>query len=277
MKRTLVVLAVLCTAIVAFAAQKRILVNTSEEFINALGSNREIVVCHEEGLLLTPTIEKMIDKGLLKEYDRSSRARQDGVMYELEHDGPQLIISGFKNLSIRTNSDERISVEVTPRYANVLTFICCENISFRNLKLGHTDEGYCTNGVLGFDGCRNIRIDNCGLFGCGTEGIELRQSEDFTMTGSEIFHCSYYIMHILGSRNVKFLNCAFYDNREYEQVTVDSNSENVLYDHCVFTKNKGVLFNIDNPKEVKIRRCIIQHDGYDSGNGYKCYEDCIFP
>lgn len=277
MKRTLLTLAILCTAIVAFASPKRILVNTPDEFIKALGSNREIVVCHEEGFLLTPTIEAMIESGDLKQFDRSSHAKQDGVMYELETDGPQLILSGFKNLSIRTNSDERLHIEITPRYANVLTFINCENITLTNLQLGHTDEGYCTNGVVGFDGCRNITINNCGLFGCGTEGIELRQSENFTMTGSEIFHCSYHIMHILGSKNVKFLNCAFYNNKEYEQVTVDSSSENVLYDHCVFTKNKGTLFNIGNTDAVKIRRCIIQHDGYDTGNGFECYEDCIFP
>lgn len=277
MKRTLLTLAVLCTTLVAFAAPKRILVNTPEEFINALGSNREVVVCNEEGFLLTPVIEAMIESGQLKEFDRSSRAKQDGVMYEHETDGPQLILSGFKNLSIRSNADDRLAIKVTPRYANVLTFISCENIKLKNLFLGHTEDGYCTNGVVGFDDCRNITIENCGLFGCGTEGIELRQSENFTMTNSEIFHCSYYIMHILGSKNVKFLNCAFYNNREYEQVTVDSSCENVLFDHCVFTKNKGTLFNIGNTDAVKIRRCIIQHDGYDTGNGYQCYEDCIFP
>ncbi len=278
MKRTLFTLAaILCTAIVAFAGPKRILVNTPEEFIDALGSNREIVVCNVEGFLLTPTIEARIESGELKEFDRSSRAKQDGVMYELETDGPQLILSGLKNLTIRTNSDERLHIEITPRYANVLTFISCENINLKNLYLGHTDEGYCTNGVVGFDDCRNITIDNCGLFGCGTEGIELRQSENFTMRSSEIFHCSYHIMHIFGSKNCKFLNCAFYNNKEYEQLSVDADSQEVLFDHCVFTKNKGTLFNISNTKAVKIRYCIIQHDGADTGNGYECYEDCIFP
>lgn len=275
MKRALFTLAVLCMAIVAHAAPKRIIVNTPEEFINALGSNREIVIGHEKGFLLTPTIEAMIESEQLKLFDRSSHAKQDGVMYEMETDGPQLIISGLKNLSIRTNYDERLSLEITPRYANVLTFIGCENIKLTNLQLGHTEEGYCTNGVLGFDNCRNITIDNCGLFGCGTEGVELRHSENFTMTGSEIFHCSYHIMHIWDSKGVKFLNCAFYNNKEYEQVSVDLSSEDVLFDHCVFTKNIGTLFNIGNTDEVKIRRCIIQHDDR-TGNGFKCYEDCIF-
>lgn len=266
---------IICTALAASAAQKRILVNTAEEFINALGSNREIVVCNEDGILLTPVLQKMIDEKKLKEFDFMSRARQEGILYEMDTDGPQLVISGMKNLSIRTNSDDRLSIEVTPRYVNVLTFISCENISLTNLYLGHTEEGYCSNGVLGFDDCTNVSINNCGLFGCGTEGIEMRQSSHFTMTDSEIFHCSYHIMHINGSNDCKFINCAFYNNKEYNLVTVDTSSENILYDHCVFTGNQGKLFNIYNPAGVKLRRCIIQHDG-DTGNAYECDENCIY-
>lgn len=276
MKRILVTLAVIvCTALTASAAQKRILVNTAEEFIAALGSNREIVVCNEDGILLTPTIQKMIDDGKLKSFDRWSRARQEGLLYEVESDGPQLILSGFKNLTIRTNSDDRLSIEITPRYCNVLTFISCENISLTNLYFGHTEEGYCSNGVLGFDDCTNISITNCGMFGCGTEGIELRESRNFTMTDSEIFHCSYHIMHIYGSSNCKFMNCAFYNNKEYNLVNIDSNSQDILFDHCVFTGNKGELFSVQCPTAVKLRRCIIQHEG-DAGNWYECDENSIF-
>lgn len=276
MKRTLIsLIAILCVSLTASAAQKRILVSTAEEFINALGSNREIVVINEEGLLLTPAIQNMADRGKLKKFDRWSRARQEGVMYEPDTDGPQLIIAGFKNLTICGNSPERERIEVTPRYVNVLTFISCEDIALEDLYLGHTDEGYCSNGVVGFDDCHNVRIKNCGLFGCGTEGIELRQSSEFTMTDSEIFHCSYYIMHLFGSKNCTFQNCAFYNNKEFEQVSVDADCENVLYDHCVFTGNEGTLFNFYNNRNVLLRRCIIQHAG-EMGNGLESFENCIF-
>ncbi len=275
MKRiALTLFAILCT-VVAMAAPKRILVNTVEEFIGAIGSNREIVICNEEGFLLTPLINQMIDEGKIKEYDRSSRAPQAGLRYEREHDGPMLVLVGFENLTIRTNSDDRYSIEVTPRYANVLTFISCKNIKLSNLYLGHTVEGYCTNGVVAFDDCTGITIENCGLFGCGTEGVELRQCKNFTMTNSEIFHCSYHIMHIAGSANCKFTNCLFYNNKEFGQVNIDSSSENVLFDRCSFVKNKGTLFCIENPSNVVIRHCLIQHDG-DAGNGYESYQDCMF-
>lgn len=275
MKRALFTfIAVFCAFLTTVAAPKRILVSNAEEFINALGSNREIVICHEEGFLLTPQIQEMIDEGKLKRFDRWSRAKQEGVLYEEDTDGPQLVISGFSNLTIRTDSDERLYLLVTPRYVNVLTFISCNNLKFENIFFGHTDEGYCSNGVLGFDDCHNITINNCGLFGCGTEGIELRQSSDFTMTDSEIFHCSYHIMHIFSSNNCEFQGCAFYSNKEYEQVTVDESCEDILFDHCVFTKNQGTLFNLYRTDNVKLRRCIIQHDD-DMGNGEECFENCI--
>lgn len=275
MKRTfLTFVVVFFAALAALAAPKKIYVSSAEDFLAALGSNREIFINNEEGFLLTPAIEELIEAGKLKKFDRSSRARQTGVLYEDEFDGPQLVLVGFKDLTIRSINDERQCLEVTPRYANVLTFISCENLTLTNLYLGHTDEGYCTNGVLGFDDCRGVTITNCGLYGCGTEGIELRQSQNFTMQESEIFHCSYHIMHLYGSSNCKFLNCTFYNNREYEQVSVDSDCTNVVYDHCVFTKNQGTLFSFDNPANVVLRRCVIQHDG-DMGNGLESSEGCV--
>lgn len=275
MKRILLTfVAVLFTAITALAGPKKIIVNSAEEFLAALGSNREIILNCEDGFLLTPAIQQAIDEGKLKRFDRSSRAKQTGLLYEEDFDGPQIVLAGFKDLTIRSNNDERQCIEVTPRYVNVLTFISCENITLTNLYLGHTDEGYCSNGVLGFDDCRNVTITNCGLYGCGTEGIELRQSANFTMQDSEIFHCSYHIMHLYGSTNCKFLNCVFYNNREYEQVNVDSDCANVLYDHCVFTKNQGTLFSFGNPANVELRRCVIQHDG-DLGDGMESIEGSI--
>lgn len=275
MKRTLLTLvAVLFAAVATVAAPKKIYVSSAEDFLAALGSNREIILNSEDGFLLTPAIQEMIEAGKLKRFDRSSRAKQTGLLYEEDFDGPQVVLAGFKDLIIRSANDDRQCIEVTPRYVNVLTFVSCENITLTNLYLGHTDEGYCSNGVLGFDDCSNVKITNCGLYGCGTEGIELRQSTNFTMQDSEIFHCSYHIMHLYGSSNCKFLNCTFYNNREFEQVSVDSDCQNVLYDRCVFTKNQGTLFNLYKPENVVLRRCVIQHDG-DMGNGHESFENCI--
>lgn len=279
MKKLLLTLltAVMTLSTVWAASPKRVLVNTAEEFIQALASDREIVVCNADGICLTPVIEQMAEAGQLRDYraipDDATHA--PGVYYCHETDGMQLMLVGIKNLTLRSNADERRKIEVTPRYADVITFEDCQNISILSLYLGHTEEGYCSNGVLSFIGCRNILIKNSALYGCGTEGICLTGCHDFTMSDSEIFHCSYHIMHIFASHNCHFDHCAFYQNKEFEQVSIDDVSTRVVFDRCVFAKNKGTLFVLQDPKNVLLHHCIIDHD-WDTGNGYKSYEDCIF-
>lgn len=261
---------------VALAGPKQIRVNTPEEFLNALGDNREIIVCAEEGLLLTPALREMIDAGKIKEFDTVTRARQVGIFYEEEFDGPTIVVSGLKNITIRSDSKERRSVEVTPRYAYILNFISCENLTFTNVLWGHTKGGYCTNGVLGFDDCKNITITNCGLFGCGTEGIVARKCQNLKMTDSEIFECTYSIMHLYGCENFTFQNCFFYKNKEYDLIGVDSNCENIVFNCCSIVGNRGLLFNFSRQDNVKLNRCIISHSGTISDEEIVCDTDCVW-
>lgn len=276
MNKFLSIISLLILAVTAMAAPKQVRVNTAEEFINALGDNREIIVCAEEGILLTSTLSEMIEARKIKEFDHSTRARQVGVFYYDESDGPTIVISGFKNLSIRSDCEDRRTIEVTPRYAYVLEFISCENLSFKNLLLGHTREGYCSNGVLGFDDCKNISIDNCGLYGCGTEGIVARKCNNLKMNGSEIYECSYSIMHLFGSENCTFSNCYFYRNKEYDLVGVDGNCENILFENCTFAGNTGQLFNFARQDNVMLNRCLIQHEGLISEDIIVCENGCVW-
>lgn len=251
----------LAIASVAIAAKKQIRVSTAEEFINAIGDNREIIVCNPEGILLTPVISEMLEAKKLKYFDYETRALQVGIFGDYETDGPQLVISGIKGLTITSETSDRCAIEVTPRYAYVLSFISCQDITFKNLLLGHTREGFCSNGVLGFDDCTNVRIENCGLYGCGTEGILARKTNNLFMTDSEIFECSYSILHLYGCNKCEFKNCYFYENKEYDLVGVDDGCTEILFNHCSFAGNKGTLFNFFDPSNVRLLNCLIQHDG----------------
>lgn len=246
---------------VATVAKKQIRVTTAQEFINAIGDNREIIICNPEGLILTPAISEMLETKKLKQFDYETRARQVGIFGDYETDGPQLVISGIKGLTITSATSDRSTIEVMPRYTYVLSFISCQDITFKNLLLGHTYEGVCSNGVLGFDDCTNIRIENCGLYGCGTEGILARKTNNLLMTDSEIFGCSYSILHLYGCNKCEFKNCYFYENKEYDLVGVDDGCTEILFNRCSFVGNKGILFNFSDPSCVRLLNCLIQHDG----------------
>lgn len=240
-----------------FAAPKQIRVKTPEEFFKALGDNREIIVTAEDGLLLTPTLEFMIDDGKVKEYYEGAKP---GFYYIFEDDGPQIVLVGYKNLSMRGDGKAfRRTIEVTPRYAFVFQFLECENLSLTDLYIGHTESGYCTNGVLGFRDCTNVSMTNCGLFGCGTEGITAYSSSNFKIINSEIFKCAYSILTLNDCYDFSFKNCYFYENKEFDQVNIGNTCNNILFEHCAFVDNLGNLFNFGNPKNVTFKHCLVSH------------------
>ncbi len=104
-------------------------------------------------------------------------------------DGPGLVINGVKNLSIVSENDCTISA--IPRYANVLSFVNCESIVLSGFTAGHTEEpGSCAGGVLDFQDCWGIGIDNCRLYGCGILGISAKACSELRVQDTEIYDCS---------------------------------------------------------------------------------------
>ena len=130
------------------------------------------------------------------------------------YDGPGLVIAGVDNLTI-CSSDADVkahTLAAVPRYANVLTFSQCSNITIQGFTAGHTEEpGYCTGGVLCFRDCDTVLVDNCGLFGCGTLGVEAEYSGDVTVTNCEIYECSYGGIRMWNVNGAAVADCTFRD------------------------------------------------------------------
>ena len=104
-------------------------------------------------------------------------------------DGPGLVISGIENLSIEAEGD--VSIAAIPRYANVISFLNCENISLSGFTAGHTQEpGECAGGVLDFENCWGLKIDDCRLYGCGILGIRAYYCSELQVSNTEIYDCS---------------------------------------------------------------------------------------
>ena len=164
----------------ATTTQETVTVKTADEFLAALASNREIVID-----------APLLDLSTASNYGKDS---PDGTYYWVDNfDGPQLNITDLDNVTIRGKDGKGANViSAVPRYANVLYFQNCTNITFKDLTAGHTQEpGYCMGGVLYFDGCSNVTVESAGLFGCGTIGIQGYQCRNMTMHNNEIYDCSY--------------------------------------------------------------------------------------
>lgn len=182
---------------VTTAPQTQVTVTTADEFLAAIGSDTEIIV----------------DAQLMDLSTATGYGTAPGANYRWDDpfDGPELVITGVSNLTIRGAGEDRTAtvISAVPRYADVLTFENCSNIHVKGITAGHTQEpGYCMGGVLFFQNCQDILVEDCGLFGCGTLGVSAYSSKDMQIVNNEIYECS------VGG--VEFTNC--------DMVNVDGNT-----------------------------------------------------
>jgi len=175
-------------------------VSTVEELLSAIAPDTEIIL--KDGTYLLNTA---------KDY---GTGWSDYYHWAEEFDGPELVIYGVDNLVIRSESGDakKCTVSAIPRYADVLTFKGCSNITVSGFTAGHTTEpGYCTGGVLYFEDCDNIGVNRCGLYGCGILGVRAELCSTVAVTGCEIYECSYGGIQMGSVSGIKIENCSFRD------------------------------------------------------------------
>lgn len=159
--------------------QTEVHVSTVDELLAAISPNKEIVVDAE-----------ILNLSTAEGYGRFS---SDYYFWQDTYvDGYELVIRNVNNMTIRgSNGKDHHIIEAVPRYANVLLFRGCSNITISGITAGHTKEpGSCTGGVLRFEDSDEITVKNCGLFGCGTKGIDGHNCEGITVNDCDIYECT---------------------------------------------------------------------------------------
>lgn len=175
-------------------------VTNADEFLAAIGPNTEIVIDAET-----------IDFSTAKDYGGGPKKY---YRWEDIYDGPALVIAGADNLTIRSKDGKtkNHTISAVPRYANVLTFINCDNLVLSGFTAGHTQEpGVCVGGVLRFQNCTMISVDNCGLFGCGTLGVSADLCTAITLRKCEIYECSNGGVSMSDTTGITINDCTFRD------------------------------------------------------------------
>lgn len=175
-------------------------VTNADEFLAAIGPNTEIVIDAET-----------IDFSTAKDYGGGPKKY---YRWEDIYDGPGLVIAGADNLTIRSKDGKtkNHTISAVPRYANVLTFINCDNLVLSGFTAGHTQEpGVCAGGVLMFQGCEFVSVDNCGLFGCGILGVQAEGCTGITLRKCDIYECSYGGISMMDTTGITIEKCTFRD------------------------------------------------------------------
>ena len=177
-----------------------ITVMTIDEFLSAIGPDRIIVL---DGTNFNLSKAKNYGGGSTKYYE-----------WREKPDGYELVVRDVKNLIIKTkNSDpSKTTLEALPRYANVLGFFNCENVTVEGFTAGHTKEkGTCAGGVIYLENCESIKIEKMRLYGCGDLGVDAFSSTGIDIINTEIYECSSGAAYFLSTRNINFKDCNIHD------------------------------------------------------------------
>ena len=187
-----------------------------------------------------------------------------------------------RHIKLEAEEGAAVNILINSPTSNVLEFNAGTDISLKGLTLGHNvEKGQCTGGVFSFNGCENLRIEDCHLFGCGTYGVSANGVYDLKLINSEIYECTYGLAELQNTNTAVFENCILRDSEGFNQFEI-YNSNNIRFENCEVRGNKaGDLENLfirsDNSVDVKFKNCKFKDNTYKKrNNGEVEFTDCEF-
>ena len=176
-------------------------VRTADEFTAAIASDTTIYIDVPQ-INLTDCSD--YGKGASAESFRSPTFSGKTYAWCSCFDGFELYIGNVSNLHIVGGE-----IVTQPRYANVLNYLNCSDITLDRVHLGHTPEqGNCSGGVLFFENTDDIIVEGCDLYGCGILGISTTEVKNLHVQDTLIHDCSYGAAVLEDSDNAVFLGCS---------------------------------------------------------------------
>ena len=139
--------------------------------------------------------------------------RWEPVYDEERGESYELVITGTDHLSLRGAGMDSVTIAAIPRYANVLHFVGCSGLTVSRLTAGHTEApGWCAGGVLWLEDCSDADVSFCGLFGCGTVGVQADRCRNVGVRACRIYDCSQYAVCVRACRDFRVIGCDITDN-----------------------------------------------------------------
>lgn len=209
-------------------------VKTVDEFLKAIAPNTVIELSEGE-----------FDLSKASDYAKGSGSDYYSWNHDVGAGGndAELIIKNVEGLTIRGAGADKTTIAAVPRYANVIRFAGCKDLSVSDLTAGHTREpGFCTGGVLLMENCDAVTIDKCGLYGCGTVGVIAYNSKKLDVTGCDIYECSVGAVEVHDSNDVLVSGCDIHDHGKKEAAidlfTADNTIGFTVY-NCTIRDNES--------------------------------------
>lgn len=189
-------------------------------------------------------------------------------------DGQQLVVQNVSNLKIEGSTVGKTSITTSPRFAEIIDFKDCDEITINNITAGHTPmkEYICEAGVLHFEACSGISISNSELYGCGSIGLSLDRTNDLKCDNVNINHCSLRAIDLFRSSDITFSNTKLQNHEAYSNILYASESYNISFENCDITNNNYFswsLIELEGKSNATINNCRIigNNENYDPNFG----------
>jgi hypothetical protein len=253
------------------SAQTKIIhVSNADEFVNAIGSDRTII--------LSGDTFRLRDIVKLKNVPIDTEGCNDmpicaNVIYS---NARGVSITGVSNLTILGDTSSKIHSLLSTRDEDdqILTFEDCKNIRMKNVDAVHLIPVLtsCSGGVLFFIDCKNVMLSNCTLSGCGEYGMLCDNDTNMTCYKCRIEHCSEYLFELNNNQHLLFQSCIFTDIKVMSSMIELTDCTDLHFVKCEFSKNVTPS-NSDYYRKEK--NCVF--DFYEDKKGKDILlEDCTF-
>ena len=267
---------------------------TPEEFLNSIGSNKRIILTAENYNL---SDAKNINNPNLENqsgYDDASE-----TIY---------IIKNVVNMTITGNAE----ITVNDRYADVLSFSQCGEITLSGLTVGHKEsfsDYQCEGAVISFVNCEKINAVNCKLYGCGAFGIYANNVKNLSVTNCKIYDCTYTGIWLTSNTEANVSKTEIYDSNFFSGfIRVDNSKLNCTdckvynvecsqtscfidsfddyrvppselnFENCTFYNNKFAKLseqNISNNLKIEFNNCTFKNNTGSIELGNCSFKNCI--
>ena len=184
---------------------------------------------------------------------------------------PGLILEAEESGSVRLITENG--------YADVMTLTLCDGVVLKGLILGHEiEKGECDADVLRIDTCEDVHVEECGLFGCGADGVWAEKADRLTVTKTDIYECTSSIFSLVDTGEAVFDRCRFYDNGG--MFFLWGETEVLVRDTEIFQNRNPLLEGYPEDVRITFRDCTFR-DNPDMGapEDWPCaaFVDCSLP
>lgn len=191
----------------------------------------------------------------------------------------EITIYNAPGLTLEAEESGAVRLITENGYADVVTLVHCDGAVLKGLVIGHEIErGECDADVLRIDTCEDVRVEECGLFGCGADGICAEKADHLTVTKTDIYECTSSIFSLVDTEEAVFDGCRFYDNDG--MFFLWGETEALVRDTEIFQNRNPLLEGYPEDVRITFRDCTFR-DNPDMGapEDWPCasFENCELP